>query len=91
MKKLSKKQELLDKMYPGDEEYAKAVLKEMKNLTAAFDSFSAVVGQGLPREEGAKYVRIIAESCGSIAASIILPLHSKFPHLDPLPSREKTK
>lgn len=85
MKKQLIKQETLDKMYPGDEEHAKAVLKEMKNLTAAFDEFSAVVGQGLPREEGAKYVRVIAESYGSIAASIILPLHSKFPHLEPLP------
>jgi len=80
----------LESLFPGDEQLALSVLEEMKGVTAAVDSLSALVSKELPREQSVKLVKDIANSYGGFITSLVLPIYLKFPHLDKEPENLKS-
>jgi len=74
--------EVKHKLFPGDEELAIAILKEIKIATPYFDSLSALISDNLSREESMTLIRAVASSHGVLVEKIILPIYLKFPHLD---------
>lgn len=74
----------MEEFFPGDKELAVEMLAEIQKIGKSVDSLDSMLRRDLDVDARKFFVKALITSYAEIAASIITPIHYKFPELNNL-------